>query len=203
MLEEQHAESVPDSAESCSRCSDINRRLCISTVVPEVDDGFVALYVSLSKEVSVMKGNKQIPFRLITRRGREREGERRGERREEKRGEEKEIRETAQRWKPELSFFIPPLSFCCDSTGKTLSSIPVFVYVCSIHLMLVYCPSHARSQGWPIHLQEADLRTSFTSTFCGYEKHQPGNFVPTCSLKDEVVVLCVHHECLDCVLRER
>ncbi len=43
MFEEWHAESVPDSAESCSCCSDFNRRLCTSSS-GGCEDGFVAAF---------------------------------------------------------------------------------------------------------------------------------------------------------------
>lgn len=88
LVEEQHAESVPDSAESCSRCSDFNRRLCIRTVVWEVDDGFVALYVSLRKEVNEMKGNRN-RYPSDSSPGEGGRGKGRGGEKEEKRGEEK------------------------------------------------------------------------------------------------------------------
>lgn len=95
-------------------------------------------------------------------------------------GERREIRRISQRWKCKLSLFIPPLSYCCGRTGKTSSSVPVSVYCHSIHLLLVYCPSHIRR-----------LRNNSPAILC----------CPACS-RMSLFALCAHHECLDRVQRE-
>lgn len=86
----------------------------------------------------VMKGNKQVPFRLITRRGRE---SREGRKKTRAVGERKEIRQISQRLKCKLSIFIPPVSYCCGRTGKSLSSVPVVVFchptLCLFTVLLV------------------------------------------------------------------
>lgn len=139
------------------------------------------LYVSLSKEVTFLF--LQCNEREQTGTHQSHHQEREGGREERRGGGKKEIRESTQRWKPKLSLFNPPLSFYCDRTGETLSSISLFSCIFNPSTF----SSHIRSQGRPIHLPEADFSTLHfvaTTTSPAVLRH------PACS-RMRLFVLCV------------
>lgn len=123
-----------------------------------------------------MKGNKQVPFRLIPRRGRERRGE--DGRREGDKGDGTKMESYI------VTLHSSPLSFYCERSGETLSSIPVFVYF-QFHPPFPCILSLSYQDGQFIFRKQISEHQIF-----GCE-NQPCNSVPFCMLMDEVVcVVC-------------
>lgn len=144
-----------------------------------------------------MKGNKQVPFRLITRRGRE---SREGRKKTRAAGERKEIRQISQRLKCKLSLFIPPVSYCCGRAGKSLSSVPVGVF-CHPTLCLFTVPLVSGAKDGQFICR---IHLIFSGSFffvVATKTQAPFNLLPIFQSMS-LSVLFVHHGRLDCVLRE-
>lgn len=92
---------------------------------------------------------------------------------------EREGRDYTKRWKTKLSFFIQPLSFYCDRTVKTLSSVSVFI-PSTFSVFTVPLVSGAKGKQFIFRKQ-----VSQHQIFVAAQK-QPFNFVPFCMLKDDI-----------------